>query len=604
MNRLEEIIKTLKNYIAEGVETALDFLEKILDHKASRYNDYIQIKSRYNSLQRELLLGVLDHGTYDISRNNISKALLLLAEEITENDLIPEGGLKPQEEDKRGEVLYNVPDLMQLNREEKCTVRIAFEADIVKRDWEASEEDVMKSIRVSEIMAVSLLNVDENDPPFVIRTLSETVQFVDKDDFTEWIFYVKPLKIGRFPLVMRVSVIEMINNKEYKKDIVLEEEITVETEVAPQDDRAAFKSAGAAITLTNTPLPPDRSAPEAVAQQVQQAGKKGFKRFAGALLTAVALAASGYFGYTFYEQENAWQKAGKGGKAADYEEYLKEYPHSRNSEKARQMIDSLNTTQRVDTLPMNTAPGSMSLPSGSGDSGTTSGQPADTSTIPNTTADRPSPGVANPNPSKPSKPAKPAPGKTKPSTPGKNPGKTKPNSPNTPTPPNTSAPGTTGSAPAPQDPAPATGTPAPAPLLRGEIFYFKIPRFPIVEGEEQNMYFTFFQFNQYEEVLAVLGILGETQLSPGMKLAFVSEKGNDLMAELKYVASTIQTSKRLDGYFNLKQEDLQRLSNEKFKTVRLSDASGKLIQNFTFSKRGSKELNRRAGEALKKLSEK
>ena len=64
MNRLEEIVKTLKSFIAEGVEAALEYLEKVLDHKSLQYNDYIQIKSRYNSLQRELLLGVIDHSTY------------------------------------------------------------------------------------------------------------------------------------------------------------------------------------------------------------------------------------------------------------------------------------------------------------------------------------------------------------------------------------------------------------------------------------------------------------------------------------------------------------------------------------------------------------
>src|SRR5690606_31242044 len=101
----------LKTYIGESVEAALEYLEQVLAHDSMRYNDFIQIKSRYNSLQRELLLGVLDHSTYDISRNNISKALLLLAEEITEKDLVPEGGVKEQEEDKRGEVLYHVPDL-------------------------------------------------------------------------------------------------------------------------------------------------------------------------------------------------------------------------------------------------------------------------------------------------------------------------------------------------------------------------------------------------------------------------------------------------------------------------------------------------------------
>ena len=207
MNRLEEIINTLKTHIGEGVEVALEYLETVLDHNSDRYNDYIQIKSRYNSLQRELLLGVLDHSTYDISRNNISKALLLLAEEISEKDLIPEGGVKEEKEDKHGEVLYHVPDLMQLNHEEKCTVRIAFEADQLFRDWEKTDVDVVKSIRVSEIMAVSMLNVDETDPPFAIRTLSETVQFLDKDDFTEWLFYVKPIRMGKFPLILRVSVI-------------------------------------------------------------------------------------------------------------------------------------------------------------------------------------------------------------------------------------------------------------------------------------------------------------------------------------------------------------------------------------------------------------
>lgn len=579
MNRLEEIVKTLKTYIGEGVEAALDFLEKVLDHSTSRYNDFIQIKSRYNSLQRELLLGVLDHSTYDISRNNISKALLILADEITEKDLIPEGGAPAGEEDKRGEILYNVPDLMQIGKEEKCAVRIAFDIEHVKRDWEAAPEDVVKSIRVSEIMAVSLLNVDEAEPPFAIRSFSETVQFVDKDDFTEWVFYVKPLKVGRFPLLLRVSVIEMINNKEYKKDIVLEEEITVQTEEVGTPRGEEFKSAGASVTLTNTPLP--QTAPPAPAAQAQEAGKKGLQRIAGALLTAVALASAGYFGYTVYSEEQYWEKAGKGGRAGDYEEYLKQYPEGRHSEEARDMIDSLQAAP--DTLSRNTdTPPPSTVQE-------TAQTPLDNSTDNIATT----PDGSQPDPAI----KKPAPANQKPAKKKEKPKKENPVAP------------TPGKTPAPVTNADTAKTSAPPPvptepLLRGDNFYFRIPRFTVLESEKQDMFFTFYQFNQYREVLVLLGSLGEAKMTPGSKITFLPEKGAELNAEIKYVSTTPRVEQRSDWYFTLSADELARLADEKFRGVRLIGTAGQNLGTYNFTNKGRRNLNKRAGEALEKLNKK
>jgi hypothetical protein len=572
MNRLDEIIKTLKTYIGEGVEAALEYLEQVLAHDSMRYNDFIQIKSRFNSLQRELLLGVLDHSTYDISRNNISKALLLLAEEIAEKDLIPEGGAKTQEEDKRGEILYNVPDLMQLGHEEKCAVRIAFELEQLKHDWEASPEDVIKSIRVSEIMAVSLLNVDENDPPFTIRSFSETVQFLDKDEFTEWVFYVKPIKLGRFPLVLRVSVIEMINNKEYKKDIVLEEEITVQTEEVPEPGEAEFKSAGTSIMLGNTPLPTTEAA--APAAQVKEAGKKGLQRVAGALVTAVALAASGYFGFKYYEQEQDWSKAGKGGRAGDYKEYLDKYPDGRHSEEARSILDSL--IARTDSIP------DFSSTDMEEDTGNSDENSADS------LAEETNPGV-------PSSGNNPAVASQKKKKTGKSnqSGKLPPQE--------TLPPAVVSSA----DTAKQLPPPVPAgSLLRGNQFYFKIPRFTVIESERQDMFFTFYQFNQYREVLAVIGSLGEAKMTPGTKISLVPEKGGELTAEVKYVSTTPQVENRSDWYVTFESEDMARLANEKFKFIRLLNQSGQVIKTYKFTSKGNKNLNRRAAEALKKLDNK
>lgn len=581
MSRLDEVIKTLKTYIGEGVEAALEYLEQVLAHDSMRYNDFIQIKSRYNSLQRELLLGVLDHSTYDISRNNISKALLLLAEEIEEKDLIPEGGAKTQEEDKRGEILYNVPDLMQLGHEEKCAVRIAFELEQLKREWEESPEDVIKSIRVSEIMAVSLLNVDENDPPFTIRSFSETVQFLDKDDFTEWIFYVKPVKLGRFPLVLRVSVIEMINNKEYKKDIVLEEEITVQTEEVPPPGEAEFKSAGTSIALGASPMPPAEIAPPAA--QVQEAGKKGLQRVAGALVTAVALAASGYFGYQYYEQEQDWGKANKGGKPGDYKEYLEKHPDGRHSEEARKILDSLSA--RLDSIP---GPDNMT-PEDAGDDGVLSADTSTEATAVTTVTDANGPGTSSSG----KQPA--ASGQKKKKT-GKSNQSGKLPSQETLPPAVVTTTDTSKQLPPPPVP---TG-----PLLRGNQLYFKIPRFTVLESEKQNMFFTFYQFNQYREVLAVMGSLGEAKMTPGTKISLVPEKGAELTAEVKYVSTTPQVENRSDWYFTLDADALERLAKEKFKAVRLLNANGQVTKTYNFTNKGSKNLSRRAAEALKKLDNK
>ncbi len=247
MSRLASIVAELKSNIADSVEAALKFLEKTLNPSSSRYNDYIQIKSRFNSLQRELLLGGISNEEFNKTRNNISAALLLLADDLREDDLAAESKPTPAGGPKRGELLYHIPDLMETGREEKCTVRIAWVLDQLLRDWEKKEADVVKNIRISDVMSVELLNAEAGNP-FEIRSLSEKVQFIDQYDFTEWIFYVKPIMEGQFKLALRVSVIEMINDKEYKKDIVLEEEVLVKTE-APAAAAKGFKKAPDGIAL-------------------------------------------------------------------------------------------------------------------------------------------------------------------------------------------------------------------------------------------------------------------------------------------------------------------------------------------------------------------
>jgi hypothetical protein len=83
---------------------------------------------------------------------------------------------------------------------------------------------------------------------FKIRSINQKEQFIDKDDFTQWIFYVKALKEGKFNLLIKVTVIEMIYGKERRREIVLEEPVEV-LAVLNQPLNVAFKNAGYAIAL-------------------------------------------------------------------------------------------------------------------------------------------------------------------------------------------------------------------------------------------------------------------------------------------------------------------------------------------------------------------
>jgi hypothetical protein len=144
---------------------------------------------------------------------------------------------------KQGEILYRIPDTMPLGRETRCLVRIALNADAIVENITLDEYVTLKPLsRVSDLMQVELLDPGK-DPAFEIRSISSPEQFVEDEGYTEWLFQVMPLRAGTFPLLIKVSVIELILGKERKKEIVLEEEVQVRAnlQTAPE---SPLKSAG------------------------------------------------------------------------------------------------------------------------------------------------------------------------------------------------------------------------------------------------------------------------------------------------------------------------------------------------------------------------
>lgn len=131
---------------------------------------------------------------------------------------------------QHGSLLHNIPEEMEKGRDTRCEVRIAYEKETLLKDLPKDAEIEIMDIRVSNLMEVDLLD-PASDKAFEVRTFSQKEQFIEEDEYTQWVFYVKPLKSGTYPLLLKVSVIEYLHGKERKRDIILEEKVQIVTEI-------------------------------------------------------------------------------------------------------------------------------------------------------------------------------------------------------------------------------------------------------------------------------------------------------------------------------------------------------------------------------------
>lgn len=152
---------------------------------------------------------------------------------------------------KEGKVLYHIPGMMQLNTWTRCTVRLAWEEIYLLEGLKIPEDQrVIESIRLGNVMQVSL-NEGKDGHNFEIKPLNNEEQVIFEDDFTEWLFDVKALNTGNFTLILRVTLIQIIEGKERKKDVVLERNVVTEA-VVPKA-LARFETAEDGLTPPRIP---------------------------------------------------------------------------------------------------------------------------------------------------------------------------------------------------------------------------------------------------------------------------------------------------------------------------------------------------------------
>lgn len=297
---LPQIRQTLKETLPLGIDITFQKLKRYLPQEAVKYNEVILLESRYQTAHRNLLRDTEDSDDIRREFNRIREALLALINGLEEKDFEKVSANQPKPKPKRGNILYRIPNAMEVEKEAKCLVRIAFTKEILMEALKQEEEDVIQSIRISEVMGVEIIDPNEN-APFKIRTFSETVQLIYKEDFTEWVFYVKPLHVGEFSLLLKVSVVEMREGKERKRNIVLEEKVVITSETVDTPE-PGFKSANYSL-VTAAGMPAKTVSNPAAPSQPQK--RSLFRRFA-AMLASILLLITITFALYQYWKTNPW----------------------------------------------------------------------------------------------------------------------------------------------------------------------------------------------------------------------------------------------------------------------------------------------------------
>lgn len=146
----------------------------------------------------------------------------------------PEPNPSTKHNSRYGKVLYHIPELMQVHEWTRCIVRLAWDELLLTENLQIPDkEKTIGDIRLGEVMQVSL-EEGRDSSSFQIKGLSSTEQLILSDDYTEWLFDVKALREGTFTLMLRVTLLQIVEGfGPRKKDIVLEREVTTKA-LAPE----------------------------------------------------------------------------------------------------------------------------------------------------------------------------------------------------------------------------------------------------------------------------------------------------------------------------------------------------------------------------------
>lgn len=236
---LPDLKSRLKLLIAGGnAADALDELLRLLPSDSGKYNIAIQLSQQGKSQKEALMRNILSFDQAQTQQAAWTSNLLALIDLLHPDDFAPtanQPGPAGAPRPKAGSVLYAIPSRMEVQREKQCVVRLSFDETYLLDNFFKNQDSHIRALRrLEDRMEVELIDPTEAGT-FAIRSISTAQQKVERDDYTEWIFFVKPLQEGQFPLFLKVSVILLEDGEKVRKEVVLQEVIEVVTQLPEKE---------------------------------------------------------------------------------------------------------------------------------------------------------------------------------------------------------------------------------------------------------------------------------------------------------------------------------------------------------------------------------
>ena len=115
---------------------------------------------------------------------------------------------------KEGKLIYSIPDTMKLGNTYTINIRIKKDINNLKMIDSLYNQKII-DIKVTNSMEVEIIDPSPSDSKnFNILKQNSDKQIIDDSDYTEWVYYIQPLKSGKLQLNMIVSIIKDDNLKQ------------------------------------------------------------------------------------------------------------------------------------------------------------------------------------------------------------------------------------------------------------------------------------------------------------------------------------------------------------------------------------------------------
>ncbi len=223
---MEDFVQSVRQLIMAGkTSETLRFMRDYCLYLDSTFlTNVILLECRFNGLVQDFTIrGIMERTDYDLGIRQINHAILYLLEPLNNNR---QPFIKIERDKTKGRLLHTIPPEMALHQSCRIIVRIAFTDEIVKAGLDPSVKYNVEDIRISDLMAVELIDLNDEDT-FTIQPITDEKQAVFTEDYTQWLFKVKPLRVGNFALTLKVSVVVVVNGEKVNHNIVLEKSVHI-----------------------------------------------------------------------------------------------------------------------------------------------------------------------------------------------------------------------------------------------------------------------------------------------------------------------------------------------------------------------------------------